>query len=89
MVELSGEVVDLGLPHPLRLLLRHAFEDWGANRVEFKTDLENLRSQAALERLGAQREGVLRHHMIVREGRLRDSVYYSILTAEWPAVRIE
>jgi RimJ/RimL family protein N-acetyltransferase len=69
------------------LLLRHAFEEWGCVRVQFKTDLLNERSQRAIERLGAVREGVLRHHMITPEGRLRDSVYYSILDSEWPAVK--
>lgn len=69
------------------LLLAHAFDDLGAIRVEFKTDERNLRSQAALERIGATREGVLRQHMIVQEGYLRNSVYFSILDEEWPAVR--
>ena len=69
------------------LLLRHAFEEWGCVRVQFKTDLLNERSQRAIERLGAVREGVLRNHMITPEGRLRDSVYYSILDTEWPAVK--
>lgn len=68
------------------LLLRHAFRDLGAERVEFKTDDRNLRSQHAIERLGAHREGVLRHHMQRRDGSFRDSVYFSILASEWPAV---
>ena len=75
------------LPASLQDLLAHAFDDLGAIRVEFKTDERNLRSQAALERIGATREGVLRRHMIVQEGYLRNSVYFSILDEEWSAVR--
>jgi RimJ/RimL family protein N-acetyltransferase len=56
-------------------------------RVQLKTDGRNERSQRAIERLGAVREGVLRHHRIMPDGYLRDSVYYSILVEEWPAVR--
>ena len=56
-------------------------------RVEFKTDARNLRSQAALERLGAVREGELRQHMLVQSGHLRNTVFYSILDSEWPRVR--
>ena len=69
------------------LLLTHAFDDLGAIRVEVKTDQRNTRSQAALERIGAVREGVLRQHMVVQEGFLRNSVYFSILDEEWPAVK--
>lgn len=69
------------------LLLEHAFEELGMVRVQFKTDLRNLRSQRAIERLGAVREGVLRNHKILPDGYLRSSVYYSILAEEWPAVR--
>lgn len=69
------------------LMLDHAFEELGCLRVEFKTDSLNVRSQGALEKLGAVREGVLRSHMIVQGGRRRDSVYYSILVEEWPSVR--
>jgi len=69
------------------LLLRHAFEDLGAVRVQFKTDLRNLASQAAIERLGAVKEGVLRKVVLVRGGHYRDSVFYSILAEEWPAVK--
>jgi RimJ/RimL family protein N-acetyltransferase len=68
------------------LLLRHCFEQRGCLRVALKTDGRNLRSQAAIERLGAQREGVLRRHMRVH-GYQRDTVYYSILADEWPSVR--
>jgi len=70
-----------------RLLLTHAFEVLGAERVEFKTDLRNERSQRAIERLGAQREGVHRKHLRVRDGFMRDSVYYSVIADEWPEVR--
>ncbi len=69
------------------LLLRHAFEAMDCIRVQFKTDLRNERSQRAIERLGAVREGVLRNHMILPDGTIRDSVYYSILAHEWPYVR--
>lgn len=69
------------------LLLRHAFEDVGAVRVQLKTDLRNLQSQAAIERLGAVREGVLRKHMAVRDGYIRDTVMYSIVELEWAMVK--
>ena len=69
------------------LLLEHAFESLGCIRVEFKTDARNARSRAALERIGATEEGTLRHHMIMPDGHLRDSTYFSILRTEWPDVR--
>jgi RimJ/RimL family protein N-acetyltransferase len=69
------------------LLLRHAFEDLGCIRVQIKTDLRNERSQRAIERIGAIREGVLRDHMILPDGTVRSSVYYSVLAREWPAVK--
>jgi RimJ/RimL family protein N-acetyltransferase len=69
------------------LLLRHAFETLGCIRVQLKTDLRNERSQKAIERIGAVREGVLRNHMILPDGRYRNSVFYSILDMEWPQVR--
>lgn len=69
------------------LLLRHAFESWGAIRVQLKTDRRNEASQRAIERLGAVREGVLRKHMLVQNGYQRDTVMYSILDTEWPAVK--
>jgi RimJ/RimL family protein N-acetyltransferase len=69
------------------LLLRHAFEAEGCLRVQIKTDLRNLRSQRAIERLGAVKEGVMRKHCLLPDGHVRDSVFYSILTEEWPAVR--
>jgi RimJ/RimL family protein N-acetyltransferase len=69
------------------LLLRHAFETLGAIRVQLKTDLRNERSQKAMERIGAKREGILRNHMILPDGRYRDSVFYSILDTEWTEVK--
>lgn len=69
------------------LLLRHCFEALDMVRVQLKTDLRNTRSQAAILRLGAVKEGVLRHHRILWNGRMRSSVYYSILAEEWPAVK--
>src|SRR6266513_716872 len=69
------------------LLLKHCFETLGAIRVQLKTDARNIRSQQAIERIGGVREGVLRHHRIMPDGYLRDSVYYSILLEEWPAVK--
>lgn len=69
------------------LLLKHAFETLGCIRVQFKTDLRNVRSQKAIERLGAVREGVLRDHMILPDGTIRSSVYYSILRSEWQTVK--
>ncbi len=67
--------------------MRYAFEDLGFNRVEYKTDIRNLRSQAAIAKLGAVREGVFRAHMIRPDGTLRDSVYFSVIASDWPAVR--
>lgn len=69
------------------LLLTHAFEMLGLERVELKTDALNTASRNAILRIGAREEGILRHHMIMPDGRLRDTVYYSILSAEWPAVK--
>jgi N-acetyltransferase len=69
------------------LLLQHAFEVLDCVRVQIKTDLRNERSQRAIERIGAVREGVLRDHMILPDGTLRSSVYYSILAREWPEVK--
>lgn len=69
------------------LLLSHAFDVFRVNRVALVTDRMNERSQAAIAKLGAIREGLLRNHMVVQEGRLRDSVVFSILASEWPEVR--
>lgn len=69
------------------LLLRHAFETLGCVRVQIKTDVRNVHSQHAIERLGMVKEGVFRNHVITPDGTVRDSVYYSIIDAEWPAVK--
>lgn len=69
------------------LQLTYAFEILGADRVALKTDARNERSQRAIERLGAVREGALRHHIRMPDGLRRDTVYYSILADEWPRVR--
>jgi N-acetyltransferase len=69
------------------LLMRYAFEKLGAIRVQLKTDLRNERSQKAIERIGAKKEGVLRNHMILPDGIIRDSVFYSVLDSEWPVVK--
>ncbi|MFD2370055.1 GNAT family N-acetyltransferase [Brevibacillus sp. GCM10020057] len=70
------------------LLLKHCFESLGTSRVQFKTDSRNIRSQKAIERIGAVKEGVLRNHMILPDGYVRDSVYYSIIDREWPEVKL-
>jgi N-acetyltransferase len=70
------------------LLLSHAFEILQANRVELNTDSRNLRSQRAIERLGAVRDGVLRCHVIMRDGFVRDTVNYSFTMRDWPASKV-
>jgi RimJ/RimL family protein N-acetyltransferase len=74
-------------PESKLLLFRHAFETLGAIRVQLKTDLRNLHSQRAIEKLGAVREGVLRRYQIRSNGEVRDTVMYSVLAEEWPAVK--
>ena len=69
------------------LMLRHGFETWQLNRIELLTDVLNLRSRAAIARLGATQEGILRSHMIMRNGRMRDSVLFSLTASEWPAAK--
>jgi RimJ/RimL family protein N-acetyltransferase len=69
------------------LMLRHAFEQWNSNRVEFLTDALNTKSRTAISRLGARQEGTLRSHMIMRDGRIRDSVMFSVIGTEWPLVK--
>ncbi len=69
------------------LLLTHAFETLKCIRVQLKTDARNERSQKAIERIGATKEGILRNHMILPDGRFRDSVFYSILDSEWAEVK--
>jgi RimJ/RimL family protein N-acetyltransferase len=69
------------------LLLRHAFEDCGCIAVEFRTHFLNRQSRAAIERLGAKQDGILRNHMRMPDGSFRDTVVYSIIESEWPMVR--
>ena len=69
------------------LLLRHAFETWKCVRVELITDVLNEQSRAAILRLGAKQEGILRKHLILPSGRIRDSVVFSIIDSEWPEVK--
>ena len=69
------------------LLLEYAFDHWKCVRVEFITDVLNEQSRAAILRLGAKQEGILRNHMIMPSGRIRDSVFFSVIAEEWPAVR--
>ena len=69
------------------LLLRHAFETLGCMRVELKTDSLNERSRAAILRIGAREEGTFRNHMITASGRIRHTVYFSIIDSEWPAAK--
>ncbi|MDU2241953.1 MAG: GNAT family protein [Paenibacillus sp.] len=69
------------------LLLQYCFEAMSAIRVQLKTDARNTRSMHAIERLGAVKEGTLRNHRILSDGYIRDSVYYSIISQEWPAVK--
>jgi RimJ/RimL family protein N-acetyltransferase len=69
------------------LMLRHAFEVWGCVRVELKTDALNEKSRNAILRIGAKEEGTLRRHVITWTGRIRDSIYFSILDFEWPVVK--
>ena len=69
------------------LLLRHCFETLGLIRVFFKTDSNNIRSQKAMEKIGAKYEGTLRNHMIREDGSLRHSAYYSIIKEEWLEVK--
>jgi RimJ/RimL family protein N-acetyltransferase len=74
-------------PSCKHLLFSHAFDRLGAIRLELKCDARNMRSRAAIAKLGAKQEGIFRHHMIMWDGFLRDSVYFSIIREEWPAVR--
>ena len=69
------------------LMLRHAFEEWKCVRVELKTDALNQKSRTAILRLGAREEGTLRQHLVTHTGRMRDTVYFSILDREWPEVK--
>lgn len=69
------------------LLLRHAFETLGCIRVELKTDSLNKKSRKAITRIGAREEGIFRNHMITSTGRIRHSVYFSVIDSEWPVVK--
>lgn len=69
------------------LMMRHAFETLGCNRVEWKTDALNTQSRNAILRLGATEEGIFRQHVVTWSGRLRDSVYFSVIASEWPEVK--
>jgi N-acetyltransferase len=71
------------------VMLRHAFEVWGCMRVELKTDALNQKSRKAILRIGAKEEGTLRRHLVTWSGRVRDTVYFSILDSEWPAVKLQ
>lgn len=85
---LSPSVHGRGYNSEAKLLqLEHAFERLGANRVEWKTDALNERSRGALLGIGATFEGIFRNHVIVADGRLRHSAYYSVIAQEWPAVK--
>jgi RimJ/RimL family protein N-acetyltransferase len=69
------------------LMMRYAFEELGCNRVELKTNASNMRSRNAILRIGAKEEGTLRSHMVNPDGSLRDTVYFSVITPEWPEVK--
>jgi len=71
------------------LMLSHAFGPLGCNRVELKTDALNQKSRNAILRIGAQQEGIFRKHMVANSGRIRDTVYFSIIDTEWPQVKRE
>jgi N-acetyltransferase len=99
-IDRANETVEIGgtwITHRLRrtpvnteaklLMLRHAFETEAVHRVWLRTDVRNLRSQRAIERLGATREGVLREHLVMPDGYRRSSVYYGIVRSEWPVIR--
>jgi N-acetyltransferase len=99
-IDLANESIHLGAtlygrrwwgtavnPEAKLLLLTHCFDDCGFGRVKIQTDALNTHSQAAIAKLGAQREGVLRRHLRREDGTFRDTVVYSILADEWPAVR--
>ena len=70
------------------LMLSHAFESWECARVELKTDVLNTKSRQAMLRMGAKEEGILRKHVLAYNNRWRDTVYYSVLDTEWPAVKL-
>jgi RimJ/RimL family protein N-acetyltransferase len=71
------------------LMLKHAFEVWGVNRVELLTDFLNSKSRNAIARIGGKQEGILRSHMVMRDGRIRDTVVFGITVEDWPGVKAE
>jgi RimJ/RimL family protein N-acetyltransferase len=75
-------------PEAKYLLMCHAFDDWRAIRVALKTDINNLRSQAAIKKLGARYEGTLRNQRIRPDGSYRDTVIFSVVESEWPSVKV-
>ncbi|MCC6636944.1 MAG: GNAT family N-acetyltransferase [Ignavibacteriaceae bacterium] len=83
-VEWQRSFVNTGMKF---LMLQHAFEVWGCTRVELKTDALNIRSRNAILRIGAKEEGTLRSHMVVAGGRVRDTIYFSIIAEEWSQVK--
>lgn len=85
---LAKEFHGTGLNKAMKyVMLQHAFEVWNLNRVEIKTNEKNERSRRAIESIGGKYEGLLRSHMINGDGTVRNTVYYSIIKEEWPAVR--
>lgn len=82
--EAQGTLVN---PSAKRLLMSHAFEAWGARRVQYQVDNRNERSKAAVLKLGARHEGVLRNHRTLPDGFVRDTAFFSILNSEWPQVK--
>jgi N-acetyltransferase len=82
--EAQGTVVN---PSCKRLLMGHCFEDWGARRVQYQVDNRNERSKAAVLKLGAAHEGVLRNHRTLPDGYVRDTAFFSVLDREWPEVK--
>jgi RimJ/RimL family protein N-acetyltransferase len=83
--EAWGGVVN---PEAKYLLMHHAFDEWHAIRVALKTDIKNLRSQAAIKKLGARHEGTLRNQRIRPDGSYRDTVIFSVIESEWPSVKL-
>ena len=69
------------------LMLQHAFEVWGCNRVELLTDERNTKSRQAIQRIGAKQEGILRNHMVMRDGFVRNSVLYGLIQPDWPQAK--
>lgn len=85
IVDVWGTAVN---PECKLLLLKHAFETLYVNRIELVTDIRNLRSRAAIKKLGAIEEGILRHHMILEDGCIRDTAVHSVIKQEWPSIKL-